>query len=49
MKSKVRHADAFSHAKAEMVNDSVEDKLAALEKQDVIEKLLNEIKARRAG
>ena len=49
MKSKVRHADAVSHAKAEMVNDSVEDKLAALEKQDVIEKLLNEIKARRAG
>ena len=49
MKTKVRHADAVSHAKAEMVNDSVEDKLAALEKQDVIEKLLNEIKARRAG
>jgi phage shock protein A len=49
MKSKVRHADAVSHAKAEMVNDSVEDKLAALEKQDVIEKLLNEIKARRGG
>jgi phage shock protein A len=49
MKNKVRHADAVSHAKAEMVNDSVEDKLAALEKQDVIEKLLNEIKARRAG
>src|SRR5438046_996817 len=49
MKSKVRHADAVSHAKAEMANDSVEDKLAALEKQDVIEKLLNEIKARRAG
>ena len=49
MKNKVRHADAVSHAKAEMVNDSVEDKLAALEKQDVIEKLLNEIKARSAG
>lgn len=49
MKSKVRHADAVSRAKAEMANDSVEDKLAALEKQDVIEKLLNEIKARRAG
>jgi len=49
MKSKVRHADAVSHAKAERANDSVEDKLASLEKQDVIEKLLNEIKARRAG
>jgi len=35
--------------KSKTANDSVEDKLAALEKQDVIEKLLNEIKARRAG
>lgn len=49
MKSKVLHAEAVGHAKAEMANDSVEDKLAALEKQDEIEKLLNEIKARRAG
>jgi phage shock protein A len=49
MKSKVRHAEAVSKAKAEMANDNVEDKLAALEKQDEIEKLLKEIKARRAG
>jgi len=49
MKSKVRHAEAVSRAKAEMISDSVEDRLAALEKQDEIEKLLNEIKARRAG
>jgi phage shock protein A len=49
MKSKVRHAEAVSHAKAEMASDNVEDKLAALEKQDEIEKLLKEIKARRAG
>ena len=34
---------------AEMANDNVEDRLAALEKQDEIEKLLKEIKARRAG
>src|SRR5215472_16311031 len=49
MKSKVRHAEAVSKAKAEMANDNVEDQLAALEKQDEIEKLLKEIKARRAG
>src|SRR5438094_580794 len=41
--------EAVSRAKAEMISDSVEDRLAALEKQDEIEKLLNEIKARRAG
>jgi len=49
MKSKVRHAEAVSKAKAEMANDNIEDQLAALEKQDEIEKLLKEIKARRAG
>lgn len=49
MKTKVRYAEAVSKAKAEMVSDSVEDKFAALEKQDEIEKLLKEIKARRAG
>jgi len=49
MKNKVRHAEAVSKAKAEMVSDNVEDRLAALEKQDEIEKLLKEIKARRAG
>jgi phage shock protein A len=49
MKTKVRYAEAFSQAKAEMVSDNLEDRLAALEKEDQIEKLLNEIKARRAG
>src|SRR5215831_1626584 len=49
MKSKVRHAEAVSKAKAEMAYDNIEDQLAALEKQDEIEKLLKEIKARRAG
>jgi len=49
MKSKVRHAAAVSQAKADMASDNLEDKLAALEKEDEIEKLLNEIKARRAG
>jgi hypothetical protein len=48
MKTKVRHAAAVSQAKAEMASDNVEEKLAALEKQDEIEKLLNELKTRRA-
>jgi phage shock protein A len=47
MKTKVRHEEAVSRTKAEMVDDNVEDRLAALEKQDEIEKLLKEIKARR--
>ena len=49
MQNKVRHAEALSQVKAEMVSDNIEDKLAALEKQDEIEKLLQEIKARRTG
>jgi hypothetical protein len=47
MKTKVRHAAAMSQAKAEMASETVEEKFAALEKQDEIEKLLNELKARR--
>jgi len=49
MKNKVRHEEAASQAKAGMVSDNLDDKFAALEKEDEIEKLLNEIKSRRAG
>jgi hypothetical protein len=49
MKAKVRHAEAVSRAKSAMISDDLEDKFAALEKEDEIEKLLNEIKSRRAG
>lgn len=49
MKTKVQHSSAVSRAKAELASDDVDDKFAALEKQDEIEKLLKEIKARRAG
>jgi phage shock protein A len=49
MKNKVRHAEAVSQAKAGMVSDTLEDKFAQLEKEDEIEKLLNELKSRRAG
>jgi len=47
MKSKVLHAEAVSQAKSELLGDSMEDKLAALEKDDQNEKLLAAIKARQ--
>jgi phage shock protein A len=47
MKRKVAHAEATSQAKAEMVADNVEDRLAALEKEDRIELLLAELKTKR--
>src|SRR5258706_3040587 len=49
MRNKVRTAEAVGKAKSELASDSVEDRFAALEKEDEIEKLLNEIKTRRAG
>ena len=47
MKKKVQLAEALGQAKSELLGDSVDDQLAALEKQDQIEKLLAEIKARQ--
>src|SRR5258708_27787074 len=47
MKRKVMHAEAISQAKAELTGDSAEDRLAALEKEDQIDKLLAEMKSRR--
>ena len=49
MKRKVAHSEATSQAKAEMVSDNVEDRLAALEKQDRIEQLLAELKSKRGA
>jgi phage shock protein A len=49
MKGKVETAAAVSQAKAELANDELEDRFAVLEKEDEIERLLNELKARRAG
>jgi phage shock protein A len=49
VKNKVQHAEAVSHAKSELAVDSIDDRLAALEKDDEIDKLLAEIKARRRG
>jgi phage shock protein A len=49
MKGKVQHSEALSQAKAELTADSLEDRLVALEKQDEVERLLNEMKAKRGG
>ena len=47
MKNKVSRAEAMSQAKSELAGDSVDDRLAALGKEDEIEKLLTELKTRR--
>lgn len=47
MKSKVQHNEAFSQAKAELSGDSMEDRLAHLERQDEVEQLLAALKSKR--
>jgi len=47
MKRKVAHSEAMSQAKSEIAADNIEDRLAALEKQDRIEQLLVELKSKR--
>src|SRR5258706_17352 len=48
VRQKVQHAEAVSHAKSEMAGESsVDDRLAALEKEDAVDKLLAEIKTRK--
>ena len=47
MKHKVVREEAVSQAKADLAVDDVEDRLAALEKEDRIEQLLGELKAKR--
>jgi phage shock protein A len=49
MKHKVVCEEAVSQAKAEIAVDDVEDRLAALEKEDRIEQLLGELKAKRGA
>jgi phage shock protein A len=48
VKSKVSMAEAVSQAKAELAGDDFEDRLAALGKEDEVEKMLSELKARRS-
>src|SRR5579864_5580227 len=47
MKNKVQHSESVAQATADLVADDVEDKFAALEKQDEINRLLEELKAKR--
>lgn len=47
VKNKVQHEEALSHAKNELAVDTIDDRLAALEKEDAVEKLLGEIKQRK--
>jgi phage shock protein A len=49
MKRKVAHAEATSQAKSEIAADNMEDRLAALEKEDRIEQLLVELKTKRGA
>ena len=49
MKRKVAHEEATGQAKAELLADDVEDRLAALEKEDKIEQLLAELKTKRGA
>ena len=49
MKHKVARSEAVSQAKAELAVDDVEDRLAALEKEDRIEQLLSELKTKRGA
>jgi phage shock protein A len=48
MRNRVSHAEAVSQAKSELAGDNLEDRLAALDREDEIEKLLGELKAKRS-
>ncbi len=47
MKDKVQHTEATAQAKSELLADDVEDRFASMEKQEEIDRLLNELKAKR--
>ena len=46
-KDKFRRSEALSAAKAEMLGDNIEDRFASLEKQQEIDKVLSELKAKK--
>jgi len=48
LQQKVVHTEAASEAAAEMVSDNLHDRLRKLEREDQVDKLLAELKARRA-
>lgn len=47
MKGKVSREEALNEARSELLGDRVEDRFAALEKQDEVERLLEGLKARK--
>ena len=49
MKRRVAHDEAIAQAKTEMITDSIDDRFAAMEKEEAIDKLLAEIKSKRAA
>jgi phage shock protein A len=49
MKKKVDHEEAIGGAKVQLLADDVENRLAALEKEDRIEHLLTELKTKRGA
>jgi phage shock protein A len=49
MKRKVAHSEALSQAMSEIATDNMEERLAALEKEDRIEQLLVELKTKRGA
>ncbi len=49
MKTEVARNEAISQAKYELLGDDVEARLSKLEREDEIDKLLAEVKSRRAG
>jgi phage shock protein A len=49
MKGKVQRDEALSQAKAELTGDSIEDRFASLEKEEEVNRLLAELKAKRGA
>ncbi len=49
MKNRVAHDEAVAQAKTEMITDSIDDRFAAMEKEEAIDKLLAEIKSKKAA
>jgi len=49
MKRKIAHAEAQSKAKSEIASEHLEDRLSELEKEDRIEQLLKDLKAKRGA
>jgi phage shock protein A len=48
MKEKITVSEAVSQAKHEMVSDDVDERFAAMERDDEVDKLLAELKAKKA-